>query len=369
MTAHPQLAAIGRAVAALTAGDGAGGPAGDDAPGPPTPGAGHGDEHGDEHGGGRGAVAIATAAGAMGLSEADVLAGVRLASRLVRVLAGVDLAGGPSSVLLELPVAVEDLRRSVDAVHARAACAAQTDAAWRLDGQRSFTSWMEATTGAPRSKVTRETARAQRLRDYLPTFTTLLRAGRVSGEHIDALVRYGMSSEPRIQALTDPEVGEVFLAQAAAGVTVAQFTTIVRSWAAHADPHAEERTWRERLATEYLTLSPTMGGWHLDGLFNDEHGQMLRIALNAQTGQVSSRDERSRGQRDANALSDLVKMILDSGTVQSSARIRPHLIAIVPIQTLTSTTTASALAGGGWPNTPRPWPLAPRASPRNPKRS
>ena len=111
------------------------------------------------------------------------------------------------------------------------------------------------------------------------------------------------------------------------------------------DPDAQEREWRERLATEYLTLAPTMGGWHLDGVFNDEHGQMLRIALNAQTGQVSARDERSRGQRDANALSDLVKMILDSGTVQASARIRPHLIAIVPIQTLTSTTTASALAG------------------------
>ena len=279
------------------------------------------------------------------LSEGEALALTELATRLARLAAGVDLAGGESSVVRRLPVAVESLRRATDALGARALTAADADQSWRADGQRSFTSWLAATTGIHRGRAGREIRRAHALRDDLPTFRALLARGELGADHVDAVVREAMASQDRLAALRDPDYGEHALAGAAADATASEFTRTVRLWAYRMDPHAADRKWRELLATEQCTLAQTLDGYHLQGFLTPEHGQMLRLALDAQTGQGRASDERTRAQRDAHALTTLAKQALASGTLQRGARVRPHLIALVPLDTWTTTATAAALAG------------------------
>lgn len=279
------------------------------------------------------------------LGEAEALAMTRLATRLMRLAATAELAGGAGSVLRELPGEVEGLRRATDAVGARALPALEANGMWALDGQRSFTSWLVAKSGNTRGRCDREIRRARALRDYLPTFAGLLADGELGADHVDAVVREAMGTQDRLLALRDPEVGEHVLAGAAADATANEFTRTLRLWAVRMDPDAADRQWRESLASEHCTLSATLGGYHLEAFLSSEHGQLLRIAMDAQIGQVGAEDERTRAQRDAHALTSLAKQSLDSGLVQRDARIRPHLIAIVPVETWTRTATAGLLAG------------------------
>ena len=279
------------------------------------------------------------------LTEAEVLALTGLARRMTALAATVDLAGGASGAVHDLPAAVEGLRRATDALGARALSAVQADQTWSFDGHRTFRSWLVGTTGISRARASREIRRATALRDHLPTFARYLAEGVVGADHVDVVVKHALGTEDRVAALEHQEFGEPALAGAAADAGVGEFTRTVRLWADRMDPEAAERAWRESLDSEHLALAQTMGGWHLQGFLGDEHGQMLRLALDAHTGQPGAEDDRTVAQRDADALVGLARQALDSGALQRGARIRPHLIALVPLDTWTRTAAASALAG------------------------
>ncbi len=261
---------------------------------------------------------------------ADVLARVHRVVDALSVVADVDLAGGPSAVLRELPGALARAQRLIDAVTARALAALDADGTWAHDGQRSFATWVTTETDVRRGRSVREIARARALRDHLPSLRRELAAGRIGADHIDAVLRHAMDTDVRRAALADPERGESLLAEVAPTMTADQFACVVRRWAVAADPVGAERAWRDDLDAEHLQLAATMGGYHLTGLLTEEHGVMVRTALDAVIGSVSADDPRTRVQRDAEALLTLVDTALGSGAHQRAARIRPHLMAVVP---------------------------------------
>ncbi len=192
-----------------------------------------------------------------------MLEAVREARRLLDAVREVPLAGGAATVLRELPGEVEHLRRAADALGARALPAWEADGTWVLDGQRSFTSWLVAATGNTRGRADREIRRARALRDYLPTFATLLANAELGADHVDAVIREAITTEDRLLALRDPDFGEHVLAGAAADATAGEFTRTVKMWAVQMDPEAADRAWRESLTHEHVTLSATLGGWAL----------------------------------------------------------------------------------------------------------
>lgn len=227
---------------------------------------------------------------------------------------------------------VERLRRLIDAIDARLLPVIDAEGMWSLDGQRSFAAWLEGRTGTSRASATRRIGRGRALRDHLPTTRAQFEAGALDAQRVDHLITTA-SSPQRIDALGRPRVGEAFLATEATTLTAAQTRVLVRQWAAMADPAAEERAARVAIERCEFTLAPTLGGWHAQGWLDHETGLTLRTALDAATGRPAQGDTRTRGQRDAAALLSLAHVALDDGVLQKGARVRPHLLIHVPLET------------------------------------
>jgi len=87
---------------------------------------------------------------------------------------------------------------------------------------------------------------------------------------------------------------ESFLLDQARDLPVDQFRTLVRRWAAAADPDADERGFARAQEREFLELSHTLDGYHLGGFRTVEHALVLQTALDAVVGGRAKDDTRTR---------------------------------------------------------------------------
>jgi hypothetical protein len=106
---------------------------------------------------------------------------------------------------------------------------------------------------------------------------------------------------------------------------VEDFRGMVRYFANHADPEADERGLRNAQDKEHLNVSPTMDGYHVAGFLTPEHGQLVTTALESVMGAPAASDDRTPGQRRAQGLADLARTALDNGHTGTGAAVRPHL--------------------------------------------
>jgi hypothetical protein len=81
------------------------------------------------------------------------------------------------------------------------------------------------------------------------------------------------------------------------------------------------------------------------GFLTDEHGQVLRTALDAVMGRPSAEDKRTPTQRRAQGLADLARICLDNATIGTGAAVRPHLNVTVSLTELTSRVRAIGVGG------------------------
>ena len=121
-----------------------------------------------------------------------------------------------------------------------------------------------------------------------------------------------------------------------------RFRGLVRYFARHADPDADERGFTKAGQREYLDVAPTMGGYHLSGFLTEEHGQTLTTAIGSVMGAPSADDDRTPGQRRAQALADLSRVVLDKGNTGTGAAVRPHLSVTVSWTELQTLATKNA---------------------------
>ena len=270
---------------------------------------------------------------AAGLAEGDVAGILAAATALVAHVAGQDLHARPSGVITALPRAIEEHSRVVEALRARSLSAVEADGTWALAAESSPRAWYAATAQLSPTQAGRHLNRARALRDHLPGFDAALAAGRVPLAAVDTLAATLKDSPARTAALTAPNLGEGFLVRCATDLPAADFRTVVAQWAVRVDPEAEERAWREAIDRQEVTLSPTLGGWHLSGWLAHETGLTLRTALDAIVGRPAAEDTRTRPQHNAAALHTLARRLLDSGEAMPGARIRPHVTVHVPLAT------------------------------------
>ncbi|WP_372593993.1 DUF222 domain-containing protein, partial [Actinotalea sp.] len=110
----------------------------------------------------------------------------------------------------------------------------------------------------------------------------------------------------------------------------------VRRWAASVDAAAAEAEHEAASAREHLTVSRRSDGVVLQGFLTHEHGEALVLALRAVAGVPAADDSRSREQRQAAALVDASRLVLDRGLAGGGQSVRPHLSVLVPWETLRS---------------------------------
>ncbi|GAA4426828.1 hypothetical protein GCM10023169_26060 [Georgenia halophila] len=299
-------------------------------------------EHAIRQVGGNGAAVPGNAYG--GASIADRLAAV---SAELAELAGLDLASLGPGELIETIDGVESTHRQLEGLTNRVLVAAEADGMWATTGARSFASWYAARTGRHLITSRRMVRHARRLRDDLPATSTALEAGQISAEHADVMAKYATARPLLLTQLRDPDLGEDFLIGQATTLDATRFQKVVHHWAIRTDPDAADQNWRADAAKEEVSLSATLGGYHLKGWLSPESGQVLQEALDARTGVPSKNDSRTPTQRRAHALTALARIGLDSGVLRPGSRIRPHLSIHVPYETLTRLTDATGPTGPG----------------------
>jgi hypothetical protein len=126
-----------------------------------------------------------------------------------------------------------------------------------------------------------------------------------------------------------------------------QFRGLVRYFARHADPDADERGYTKTKDREHLDVSPTLGGYHLSGFLTEEHGQTLTTALGSLMGAPTPGDDRTPGQCRAQALADMTRVVLDNGHTGTGASVRPHLTVTVSWTELQALATKNRIKNDG----------------------
>ncbi|MFI8523840.1 DUF222 domain-containing protein [Promicromonospora sukumoe] len=239
---------------------------------------------------------------------------------------------------------------------------------WAQTGARSFAVWLARAEDTRTQTARRDVRTAKALRDHLPATLLAALAGRVGTDKIRALVDVATTSTVRTDALAAPAVDVATIEPAdvpdggdqveepvsstpvekmgdGAGDTAApgaptweeqlldwseqngpdRFRGLVRYFARHADPEADERGYTKARQREYLDVAPTLGGYHLSGFLTEEHGQTLTAAIGSIMGAPAADDDRTPGQRRGQALADLSHIVLDHGHTGTGASVRPHL--------------------------------------------
>ncbi|MDR7384804.1 HNH endonuclease signature motif containing protein [Promicromonospora iranensis] len=273
----------------------------------------------------------------------------------------------------------------------------EADGMWALDGSRTFRAWL-----ARREKVTlrtagREVLTAERLLEHLPATLAAALGGRLGMDQVRSMVDVGPTSDERRRALVTPvdatpdgpvastadttdgdgstpgdgpapgdgpvpsdgggscedavdrptdgtapgPTGEELLLDLADQHGPLVFRRFVDRFARVADPASDERGYKRAAEREHLDVAKTFGGYHVDGFLTDEHGEALRAAMDSVMGAPTPGDDRSPTQRRAQALADLARAVLDSGSTGSGAAVRPHVTVTVSWTELTRLTDRS----------------------------
>ncbi|WP_372595125.1 DUF222 domain-containing protein, partial [Actinotalea sp.] len=248
-------------------------------------------------------------------------------------LSEVDGANGP-----ELHRVLAMAAGQVQAVAARVLAKVEDDGRWAAAGWRTFGDWAARRQGVSLSTVRRDVALGRALDAELPATRAAVEEGAVSIEHAQVLARFGPSTPARQAALASdrPELNEAHLIAQARRQPPDEFQRTVRRWAASVDAAATEAEHEAASAREYLTVSRRSDGVVLQGFLTHEHGEAVVLALRAVAGVPAADDRRSREQRQAAALVDASRLVLDRGLAGGGQSVRPHLSVLVPWETLRS---------------------------------
>ena len=102
-----------------------------------------------------------------------------------------------------------------------------------------------------------------------------------------------------------------------------------------ADPQSERDRAERRHRDRWVRLTPTFEGMvAIDGLLEPEAGQTLLAALEPLARPHSAQDDRSGGQRTADALAELARRQLEGGRLPQTGGVRPQLAVLVDLDSL-----------------------------------
>jgi hypothetical protein len=182
----------------------------------------------------------------------------------------------------------------------------------------------------------------------LPATADAFDRGELSPQHASVIVR---SVEQVTRGGGDPSQAETLMLQAAAERDPRDLLrwglSLVHQLAPEEMLAEEERRHRRR----YLRLTEAFdGGYDLEGYLDPEGGATLKTALGGLLGPRPKHDERTPGQRRADALVEIATRVLDRGDLPVRGGQRPHLTVTATLETLRGDPGApAALLDWGFP--------------------
>jgi Domain of unknown function (DUF222)/HNH endonuclease len=183
--------------------------------------------------------------------------------------------------------------------------------------------------GASAAHTSVRTARAL-FRGPLTRTAQALREGELSVAHASVLAAgtHDLPSHTAVEA-------EPVLVEAARRLDPPRLRRLVTHLRLVADPDSERDRAQRRHEQRGLWLSPTLDNMiAVDGLLEAEVGQTLLAALEPLARPHSADDDRSGGQRRADALAELARRQLEGGRLPQTGGVRPQLTVLVDLDSL-----------------------------------
>ncbi|HEY0493956.1 MAG TPA: DUF222 domain-containing protein, partial [Candidatus Dormibacteraeota bacterium] len=136
---------------------------------------------------------------------------------------------------------------------------------------------------------------------------------------------------------------EASLIEAAQSMDPGRFASVAKAFEFRVDEAAALAEANRAYSRRYLHLSePKDGLVHLEGLLDAEGGAVIKTALDGLMQPPHRDDDRTAGQRRADALVDLARRPLSGSKLGSTGGMRPHLVITASIETLAGVAGAAA---------------------------
>ena len=175
-----------------------------------------------------------------------------------------------------------------------------------------------------------------------------LTEGAISPAHAQVLAHDTQELPAHVAAEAEP-----VLVEAARRLDPPRLRRVIAHLRRVADPEGAEGQAERRHQQRGVWLSPTWEGMvALQGLLEPEAGQTLLAALEPLARPTSAADERSGGQRRADALAELARRNLESGRLPQTGGVRPQLLVTVDLDSLLGPDGLGGETGGPWPLDP-----------------
>jgi hypothetical protein len=247
----------------------------------------------------------------------------------------------PDSMLLCSTEELLALRNRVDGVLASRLQVIDTRCATDAEYGRKTRGWLVEDQRLAHEQADRLLTVAKAM-PYRPAVASALLAGEINLDH----ARHIAVSTKKVS----PEIADVFekeLVKAAADVDpteLGKFAREIRSRLG-ADETAEESEQR-KYDSRYCTMTRTFNGMHrIDGMLDPTGAAAVLAALAPLCRKTAEGDERSVGQRRADALIAIANLALRSGELPEVGGEKPHLVATIPWETLKSQVAAAIEQG------------------------
>jgi Domain of unknown function (DUF222) len=241
-----------------------------------------------------------------------------------------DASQQPDSVLADRMAQLARLRAMVDAALVEQVASFDARAAARYDGQTSTQAWLRAKLRM--GGQVGDLVRVARQLSGLPQIAKAFGAGEISFEHAALIAKLAcaVGTEP----LADYEP---ILLELASTAPPAKLRIACEHLRQLLDPDGDEDQAARQRRQRYLAAGRTIDGMvHLQGLLDPAAGDVVLTALQAAMPAPAEYEERTPGQRRADALTDICAGWLGSGEAPTSGGIRPQVQVTVSLQTLQS---------------------------------
>jgi hypothetical protein len=239
-----------------------------------------------------------------------------------------DAAGLPDSALAARMRRLAQARAMLDAVLVEQVAAFDARAAARYDGQTSTQAWLRS-----RLRLGGDAAalvRVARQLAGLPQVAKTFAAGEISLEHASAIAQ--LASTVGAGAVADYQPALLELARAAEPAKLRIACAHLRQLL---DPGADQDEAARQRRARYLAAARTVDGMvHLQGLLDPATGETVLTALAAAMPVPAAYEDRTAGQRRADALGDLCRQFLAGGQASRGGGLPPQVNVTVSLATL-----------------------------------
>lgn len=246
------------------------------------------------------------------------------------VLAGTDVVALHDAALREELLALTNLTNRLHAELVRRVDVFDRRGLSEPDGFRTVKGWLQGFGQMP-AVVAHRLVKAARLLRRLPTLTSAVQSGEVSAEHVQQVAR--LADQVSVERVAE---AEPILADAATALDLPRFITVCERVRAHVDPDGPDPA--KAFDQRTLSVTPVQGAVVVRGQLDPEGGAALLTALDAVMTPPADGDDRTAGQRRADALVELARRPLAAGSLPTVGGQRPQVGVLLYPQALSPAT-------------------------------